>query len=124
MSFQKVLETIVEGGAGILAAGLMDGEGLPIAESHGPNSQAVLPDGEISSAVAEFGRVLGHIAKASDAARAGAMLETVVSMERFSLIFTPVEPGVVLVLALQPDGSLGKARYLMRQQLLAIRQLI
>ena len=122
MSFRDALEALVEGGAGILAAGLMDAEGIAIAESHGRHSQAVLPDGELSSAVAEFGRVLGYIAKASDAARAGAMLETVVSMERFSLVFTPVEAGVVLVLALQPDGSLGKARYLMRQQLLAIRQ--
>ena len=122
MSFQGCLEAIVEGGEGILAACLVDAEGLPVAECRGPHSQAVLPDGELSSAAAEFGRALGQIAKASEATRGGNPLETVVAMERFSLVFRPVGAGVTLVVALRPDGSLGKARYLMRQQLLAIRE--
>jgi predicted regulator of Ras-like GTPase activity (Roadblock/LC7/MglB family) len=49
------------------------------------------------------------------------MRETVLSLDRLSLIFHTVEDDLVLVLALHPDGNLGKARYLIRRSLVGIR---
>ena len=36
--------------------------------------------------------------------------------------FRPVDEETFLVVALAPDGNLGKARYLIRRNLLALRQ--
>ena len=66
--------------------------------------------------------VLDEIRKASDAMSAGAVHETVIVLARFTLIFRSVDAETFLVLILAPDGNLGKARYLMRKQLYAIRQ--
>ena len=71
---------------------------------------------------AEFGRALGEVEKASAAAGGGPMAETVVALERFTLVFARLESGLVLALAVGPDGNLGKARYLIRRNLLEIRQ--
>ena len=100
----------------------MGNDGIPIAQadmSAAPNSP--LAD-EIGIAGAEFGRVLEEIRKASDALGGGAVRETVVSLARFTLIFRGVDEDTFLVLAIGPDGNLGKARYLMRRHLLAIKQ--
>ena len=65
---------------------------------------------------------IDEIRKASDSLGGGAVKETVVLLSRFTLVFRPVDEDVSLVLVLAPDGNLGKARYLIRRQLLAIRQ--
>ena len=124
MSLDATLEAILKAESGILGAILMDSDGIPIAEACAPTANARLPDGELSGAVVEFGRVLGEAEKAADAVAGGRMSEAVISMARFSLIFTRVEAGMTLALAVEPDGNLGKARYLIRRNLLEIRQQI
>ncbi len=52
----------------------------------------------------------------------GPVSETVVVLARFTLIFRIVDDDTFLVVAIGPDGNLGKARYLMRRNMLAIRQ--
>ena len=69
----------------------------------------------------EFGRILDEIRKASDALGGGALRETVVSLARFTLVLHSVDDDTFLVMALLPDGNLGKARYLLRRHLPAIR---
>jgi predicted regulator of Ras-like GTPase activity (Roadblock/LC7/MglB family) len=49
------------------------------------------------------------------------MAETIVVLARFSLAFRPVDEDAFLVVVVAPDGNLGKARYLMRNSLSAIR---
>jgi predicted regulator of Ras-like GTPase activity (Roadblock/LC7/MglB family) len=84
------------------------------------------PEGPLAEDIAiagvEFGRILDEIRKASDSLAGGAVQETVVLLSCFTLVFRPVDEDVFLVLVLAPDGNLGKARYLIRRQLLAIRQ--
>jgi predicted regulator of Ras-like GTPase activity (Roadblock/LC7/MglB family) len=48
--------------------------------------------------------------------------ETAVVLSRFTLIFRNVDDDTFLVVAITPDGNLGKARYLIRRQLLVLRQ--
>jgi predicted regulator of Ras-like GTPase activity (Roadblock/LC7/MglB family) len=122
MSFDSHLRQIVEHCGGGIGAALMGNDGIPI-------EQVVVseaPDGplreDIGTAGVEFGRILDEIRKASDALGGGSVLETVVRLQRFTLVFRSVDEESFLVLVLAPDGNLGKARYLIRRQLFAIRQ--
>jgi predicted regulator of Ras-like GTPase activity (Roadblock/LC7/MglB family) len=121
MSFSNALAEIVTGCGGGIGAVLVGNDGIPIDQvvvssaPEGPLSE------DISTAGVEFGRVLDEIRKAGDALAGGAVVETVVVLSRFSLVFHPVDADVMLVVIVAPDGNLGKARYLIRRTLPAIR---
>ena len=122
MSIASTLETVMDAGNGILGIALMDRDGIPIAETVRAGAEGILGQGEISTLAIEFERVLGEADKAADAVQGGSLRETQVVMARFSLVFARVADGLTLVLVLEPDGNLGKARYLIRRNLLEIRQ--
>ena len=123
MSFETILQSIVDECGGGWSAALMGLDGIAI--DHVSASAGVDFDdplaGDVTSAGIEFGRILGEMTKVSDSLGAGAVRETVVSLARMILIFHGVDEDLVLVLALHPDGNLGKARYLIRRSLPAIR---
>jgi len=123
MSFDAILQEIVDHCGGGIAVALMGSDGIPITEvlARGPAARGVLSE-EIGTAGAEFGRILAEIAKASDALGGGTPQETTVVLSRFTLMFRNVDAETFLVLAMAPDGNLGKARYLIRRHLLALRQ--
>jgi predicted regulator of Ras-like GTPase activity (Roadblock/LC7/MglB family) len=105
MSFESVLQTIVDECGGGLSAALMGLDGISIAQvtaSRGRDRDDPLA-GDATAAGIEFGRILGDMTKASDVLDAGPLRE------------------LVLVVALRPDGNLGKARYLIRRSLPGIR---
>jgi predicted regulator of Ras-like GTPase activity (Roadblock/LC7/MglB family) len=122
MSFRSILRSIVEECGGGLGAVLMGADGIPIEEYVTDR----IPEGplqeDIGSAGVEFSRILDEIRKAADAVGGGAVHETVVSLARMNLVFRPVDGETFLALVLATDGNLGKARYLIRRHLLAIRQ--
>lgn len=123
MTFESVLQTVVDEAGGGLAAALMGLDGISIAQvtaQAGRDRDDPL-GGDATAAGIEFGRILGEIAKASDALGAGAFVESVITLARVQLVFHAVDEEVVFVLALRPDGNLGKARYLIRRHLPAIR---
>ena len=124
MNFESILREIIESCNGGVGVALMGIDGIPIAQveaARQPGEVAVLRD-DIGTAGVEFASILGEIRKASDALGGGDMSETLVNLGRFWLLFRQVDEDTLLVLALAPDGNLGKARYLMRRYLLAIRQ--
>jgi len=123
MIFDAILEEIVDGCGGGIAAALMGNDGISIAEvvSDREGVRDILIE-EIGTAGAEFGRILAEIAKASDALGGGAVQETAVVLSRFTLVFRNVDDETFLVVAIAPDGNLGKARYLIRRQLNFLRQ--
>ena len=122
MSFRSILRSIVEECGGGLGAVLMGADGIPIEEYVTDR----IPEGplqeDIGSAGVEFSRILDEIRKAADALSGGAVNETVVSLARMNLVFRPVDGETFLALVLATDGNLGKARYLIRRHLLAIRE--
>ena len=123
MSFDAILGEIVNGCGGGVAAALMGDDGISIAEvvSDREGVREILVE-EIGTAGAEFGRILAEIGKAADALSGGAVHETVVVLSRFTLVFRHVDDETFLVVAIAPDGNLGKARYLIRRQLNVLRQ--
>ncbi len=122
MSFTGLLREIVEGCGGGIGAVLMGNDGIPIEQV----VTAPVPEGplteDLATAGIEFGRILDDIRKASDALSGGAVREAVVVLARFTLLFSMVDEDVFLVLVLGADGNIGKARYLIRRQLPAIRR--
>lgn len=123
MSFEAVLQTIVDECGGGYSAALMGLDGISIAQvtaSSGRDREDPL-GGDATAAGIEFGRILGDMTKASDVLDAGPLRESVISLARVQLIFHAVDDELVLVVALRPDGNLGKARYLIRRHLPVIR---
>jgi len=123
MSFEAILDEIVKGCGGGIAAALMGNDGISIAEvvSDREGVRDLLVE-DIGTAGAEFARILAEISKASDALGGGAVQETAVVLARFTLVFRNVDDETFLVVAIAPDGNLGKARYLIRRQLNFLRQ--
>ena len=123
MSFQTILRSIVDECGGGLSAALMGLDGIPIEQVRcsGDIDREDPLRGDVTNAGVEFGRILGDMVKASDSLRTGNLEEAVVSLEHVRLIFRSVDDDLMLVLALRPDGNLGKARYLMRRNLVALR---
>ena len=122
MSFAGLLREIVEGCGGGIGAVLMGSDGIPIEQVVvGPIPQGPLAD-DLATAGVEFGRILDDIRKASDALSGGGVRETLVVLDRFTLLFRTVDGDIFLVVVLAPDANIGKARYLIRRQLPAVRR--
>ena len=128
MSFASVLRTIVDECGGGVGAALLGSDGIAIEQveatalpaSFAGDASAVAD--EVAALGVEFGRILDEARKAADAAAAGATLELGVRTERFHMLLHAVDRETYLVLVLAPEGNVGKGRYLLRRQLLAIRQ--
>jgi predicted regulator of Ras-like GTPase activity (Roadblock/LC7/MglB family) len=122
MSFAAMLREIIERCGGGIGAALMGSDGIPIEQVTASHAAANPLAEDIATAGTEFGRILEEIRKASDAVAGGAVVETTILLSRVTLVFRTVDEETFLVVALAADGNLGKARYLIRRQLLALRQ--
>lgn len=115
MSFENVLQKIVDGCGGAIGVALMGNDGIPIVHVRAENPIENQLGDDLSSVGAEFGRILGDIHKASDSLGGGLMNEVVISLSRFTLLFREIADDVVLVLAIGPEGNIGKSRFMMRR---------
>jgi predicted regulator of Ras-like GTPase activity (Roadblock/LC7/MglB family) len=122
MNFAAMLREIVDGCGGGIGAALMGNDGIAIEQvmATGPPDSPLADD--VATAGTEFGRILEEIRKAADAVAGGAVLEATIVLSRVVLVFRSVDEETFVALALSPDGNLGKARYLIRRQLSALRQ--
>ena len=120
MSFDSILEQVLGECPGALGTMLMGSDGLPIAQAVAESATELMD--ELSTLGVEFGRILDEARKAADAAGAGATLELAVRTDRFHVLLHAVDRETYLALVLAPEGNVGKGRYLLRRQLLAIRQ--
>lgn len=124
MSFSDLLEPIVEQCGGGVGIALMGADGIAIEQIMAREPGVALDADDVGAAGVEFGRILDQIGKASDALGGGALGEAVVRLARFTLVFQLIDAENFLVLALAPDGNLGKARYLLRTRLHALRAML
>jgi predicted regulator of Ras-like GTPase activity (Roadblock/LC7/MglB family) len=115
MSFESVLQKIVDGSSSAIGVALMGNDGIPIVHVQAEHKIENQLGDDLSSAGAEFGRILGDIHKASDSLGGGLMNEVVISLSRFTLLFREIADDVMLVLAIGPEGNIGKSRFLMRR---------
>jgi predicted regulator of Ras-like GTPase activity (Roadblock/LC7/MglB family) len=122
MSFESILQQVVSECPGALALALMESDGISIAQVQAASAAGEASATDIGAAGVEFSRILGEIAKAAGTLGGGAVRETVVSLERMTLIFHHVEDDILVVCAIAPEANFGKARYLIRRSVQAIRQ--
>lgn len=122
MSFDQILEDILSDCHGAMALALMETDGIAIAQVQAPSAVNDPVGGDIGAAVVEFSRILGDINKAAHSLGGGSVRETVVTLERMTLIFHQVDDDILIVCALSPEANFGKARYLIRRSVIAIRQ--
>ena len=126
MSFASILQEIVDECGGGLAAALMGADGIPIdqVEASGEVSDSLsdsLSD-EVEVLGVEFGRILDELRKAADSVAGGALEEVSIRLANFWVLMRMVDEETYLVLVIGPDGNAGKARFLMRRQLMALRE--
>lgn len=123
MTFERILQPIVDECGGGFSVALMGLDGIAITQVVA--SQGVASDdplaGDVTLAGIEFGRILADMTKAFDALGTGQMRETIIALDSVTLLFQAVDDDLVVVLALHPDGNLGKARYLIRRSLVDLR---
>ena len=122
MSFERILRGIVDECGGGLGAALMGNDGIPIVQVMSSRAAPAFGAEDMGAAGAEFGRILDEIRKVADTLDGGTLQEAVVSLTRFTLVLRGVDADTFVVLALAPDGNLGRARYLVRRHLLALRE--
>ena len=121
MSFASILQEIVDECGGGLAAALMGADGIPIEEVEASGEVGKSLSDGVDVLGVEFGRILDEMRKASDSVSGGALEEVSVRLSNFWVLMRVVDEETYLVLAIEPDGNMGKARFLMRRQLMALR---
>jgi predicted regulator of Ras-like GTPase activity (Roadblock/LC7/MglB family) len=121
MSFAETLPAMVDGCGGGIAAALMGRDGIPIEQVTASDPRRAQGIEDVGVAGVEFRRIVDEVRKASDSLAGGQPRECVFVLQRFTVVVHGVDEETFVALVQAPDGNLGKARYLIRRHLLAIR---
>jgi predicted regulator of Ras-like GTPase activity (Roadblock/LC7/MglB family) len=110
MGFREHLQQVVQSVEGAVACSLMGTDGIEV-DTHLREEEVGL---DVRTLLVEYSTLLRNVKDASDAHQAGAVVELCVQTERLLTVTRLVSPEYLLVVALQPDGNFGKARYMLR----------
>ena len=122
MTFAETLRAMVDGCGGGIAAALMGRDGIPIEQVSSRDASLAGLIEDVGVAGVEFGRIVDEVGKASDSLSGGEPRECVFALTRFTVVIHGVDDETFVALVISPDGNLGKARYLIRRHLMAIRE--
>lgn len=117
MTFQEILTRVVDGTPGALAGAIMGGDGIAISDYARPKANV-----DLLAVAVEFLSVLDgarKVARTLDAS--GSLEELVLTTSAHQLYFRQIDDEYFLVIALEPGGMLGKARWLVRSLMDALR---
>jgi predicted regulator of Ras-like GTPase activity (Roadblock/LC7/MglB family) len=109
MSFREHLEEVCRSVDGAVACSLMGVDGIEV-ETHVQDGGEV----DLKSLLVEYSGVLRSAREAAEAHEAGGVAELAISTEKLMAVARIVSPEYFMVVALTPDGNVGKARYLLR----------
>ena len=110
MSFREQLEGICSRVEGAYAASLMGFDGIAI-ETVQPNNPQNL---ELQTLLIEYSGILSNIKNAAEQLQMGAASEVSIRTEKLVAVARMLTPDYFVLLALAPDGNLGRARYELR----------
>jgi predicted regulator of Ras-like GTPase activity (Roadblock/LC7/MglB family) len=109
MSFRAHLEEVCRSVDGAVACSLMGVDGIEV-DSHVREGAEV----DVKSLLVEYSGVLRSAREAAGAHEAGGIAELAISTDKLMAVVRVVSPEYFMVVALTPDGNVGKARYLLR----------
>lgn len=109
MDFKEALRRVVEKVEGGIACMLMASDGLAIDMYTRDGSEFDLDTYGIEHTV-----VLGQMNKVAEDCQTGSLEELTVKAEKVTAVFRMLTPDYFVALAMDPDGNLGKGRYLLR----------
>jgi predicted regulator of Ras-like GTPase activity (Roadblock/LC7/MglB family) len=110
MSFRAHLEQVCQSVDGAVACSLMGMDGIEV-DTHLTGTADVA---DVRSLLVEYSGVLRNAREAAAAHEAGGVAEVSISTDKLVAVARQVSPEYFMVVALAPDGNLGKARYLLR----------
>lgn len=116
MGFREKLEHICHQVNGSLAASVMGYDGIAVDSYEvDPGSvKGASPDVNINSAMVEYSSIFGQIRTAAANLQAGDAAEFSILTQKVAAVGRAVSPDYFVVIALTPDGNIGKARYALR----------
>ena len=107
--FKEALKSVVEGTEGGIAGLLMDFEGIPV-ESYTREGASF----DIETVGAEVSVVVKAIQRASEMLEAGDTREVAFKSEKMTTLIRVINQSYFVAMAMEPEGNLGKGRYLLR----------
>jgi predicted regulator of Ras-like GTPase activity (Roadblock/LC7/MglB family) len=107
--FKEALQGVVEGTEGGIAGLLMDFEGIPVESFTRPGLVF-----DIETVGAEVSVVVKAIQRASEMLEAGDAREVAFRSEKMTTLIRVINKGYFVAVALEPEGNLGKSRFLLR----------
>jgi predicted regulator of Ras-like GTPase activity (Roadblock/LC7/MglB family) len=114
--FKDVLETILERTEGSLGALIMGTDGLAVERSLKQAGQ----EANLDVAAAEFTSLVRSAQRAGNDTGLGSLRELVISLEDAVLLMRLLGRDYFVVLAISPEGNLGRARFELRKAELLI----
>jgi predicted regulator of Ras-like GTPase activity (Roadblock/LC7/MglB family) len=109
MSFREHLEEVCRSVDGAVACSLMGVDGIEV-DTHVQDGGEV----DVKSLLVEYSGVLRSAREAAEAHEAGGVAEIAISTDKLQAVVRIVSPEYFMVVALTPEGNVGKARYLLR----------
>jgi len=109
MGFREHLQEVCQGVDGAVACSLMGVDGIEV-DTHLVGGD----DLDVKSLLVEYTGVLRSAREAAEAHQAGGVSEFSVSTDRLTAVGRMVSPDYFMVVALTPEGNLGKARFILR----------
>jgi predicted regulator of Ras-like GTPase activity (Roadblock/LC7/MglB family) len=112
MSFREHLEQVCRDVDGAIACSLMGVDGIEV-DTH-LDARAAGAELDLKSLLVEYSAVFRSAREAAAAHEAGGVAEVAISTDKITAVARQVSPEYFMVVALQPGGNLGKARFLLR----------
>ena len=112
MSFREHLEQVCRDVDGAIGCSLMGVDGIEVDTHLSGAGQDELVD--LKSLLVEYSAVFRSAREAAAAHEAGGVAELAISTEKVTAVARQVSPEYFMVVALRPEGNLGKARFLLR----------
>ena len=110
MGFREDLEAICGRVQGAMGATLMGFDGIAI-----ETAELKAPEGvELQSLLVEYSGILSQIQKTAESLQMGDASEVSIRTEKIVAVARPLTPDYFVLLALSPDGNIGRARYELR----------
>ena len=109
--FKESLQSIVEKTDGSLGALIMGADGLPVEKFFTEAGE----DANLDVTAAEFTSLIRSAGKSGKDLDLGELCELVVSLRKVTLVMRLFNRDYFAVLALKPDGNLGRGRYELRK---------